>query len=253
MRAPNSQQLLRLSLITLCLEIAIASAGRMPVRAQSPSAPPAATIISVVFEPPPGDDTPNGTSSGGSRSGGHCSQPANSDRLPIPLLPQSNRGLTIAAHPSFLVYIPPTSASRVFFSLQTENGENFYQTILPIPQSNAVISFNFKADAPPLEVGKTYRWSLAILCDDRLDPNDPFVQGWIERIEPNASLLAQLQEGNTLEQAALYGKAGLWYDTVSTLAQVRRSQPDDPVLANTWTRFLASVGLDAIASEALQE
>jgi hypothetical protein len=34
-----------------------------------------------------------------------------------------------------------------------------------------------------------------------------------------------------LEQAALYGKAGIWYDSVNLLAQLRKTQPSDQALA----------------------
>ncbi len=46
------------------------------------------------------------------------------------------------------------------------------------------------------------------------------IQGQIQRVEMTPSLSDRLKNANPLETAALYGEAGIWYETVATLAQL---------------------------------
>ena len=49
--------------------------------------------------------------------------------------------------------------------------------------------------------------------------------------------------------AQLYGSAGVWFDALTTLALLRDQEPEN--YTAVWKEFLASVGLEAIASEPL--
>ncbi|MCC3431376.1 MAG: DUF928 domain-containing protein, partial [Microcoleus sp. PH2017_03_ELD_O_A] len=51
--------------------------------------------------------------------------------------------------------------------------------------------------------------------------------------------------------AIAYAKNGIWYDTISTLAQMRRQAPDDPMLKAEWTQLLNSQKLESIAYKPL--
>ncbi len=77
------------------------------------------------------------------------------------------------------------------------------------------------------------------------------MRGDIRRIEPSPELKTQLEKVTPLERAALYGKAGIWFDTVGTLAELKRAQPEDAILADVWKQLLGSVGLEAVATKPL--
>jgi hypothetical protein len=64
----------------------------------------------------------------------------------------------------------------------------------------------------------------------------------------NPSLASQLERGTQRDRIALYQTAGLWYDAIATLAQLRRSSPGDAALKTTWNNLLTSVGLDTIVN-----
>ena len=55
----------------------------------------------------------------------------------------------------------------------------------------------------------------------------------------------------TLERAAMLGEAGVWYDLLTTLAGLRRTDHDDADLAAHWGHLLESIGLADIADQPL--
>ncbi|MBD0345661.1 MAG: DUF928 domain-containing protein [Coleofasciculus sp. Co-bin14] len=212
-----------------------------------------ATVV-VRFKPPnpPRDPTPTNTVGGGTRSGGACPQ----DSAPLapwvtPLMPATRQGLTVAEHPTFFVYVPQTSAQKALFVLKDDQEDYYYQKIVSIARLAGIVSFKLPADAPAIEIGKSYKWFFIIICGERIRPDSPTVKGHIERIAPNPALSKKLNTLLPLERAALYGKDGIWYDTLTALAQLRRSQPNNSALAANWQELLISVGLEAIATKPL--
>ncbi len=192
----------------------------------------------VTFETP-GRESPNTTSGASSRG---------EQYLVTALIPNTNHGRTVSERPTFYIYMPLTSVKQVFFSLQDEDRNSYYQTTLPIANRKGIISFTLPDDAPPLEVGKHYEWYFVTLEGKRLRPDSPSISGWIERIEPDRSLVAQASAGTSLELAASYGRQGVWYDTLTTLVELKRSEPDNNNLISEWTELLEQVGLGDYAA-----
>lgn len=251
----NSWKYLRLFAIALCLEVPFATA--LSVQAQSKPATqqaqarPQASKVSVTFSPP-GAGKPDNSAGGASRSSAQCVQDtANGGPSATPLTPANYQALTVAERPTFFVYVPETSARKVFFSLEGENKDSHYQTTVAITGKAGIVSVSLPAEAKALETGKNYKWSFVIMCGNALRPDSPAVEGTIMRSPLNPTLTSQLEKATPIERAALYGKDGIWYDTLATVAELRRSQPNDSTLEATWTQLLTSVGLDAIATKPL--
>ncbi|MBH8567013.1 DUF928 domain-containing protein [Nostoc sp. CENA67] len=249
----NSQQLIYL--------IAVGSflIGTQPTIAQSTANIPTPTNRSkpqqIIFKPPPNDGKPKTTSSAGSRRDWQCPQDATSttpaNQTPImALVPaDSNYGLTIAEHPTFLVYLPQTSAKQVVLSLMTEDNQLHSQTFIPIQGEPGIISIKSADSSPPLEVGKNYQWVLVLVCGEKPSPNDPVISSWVRRV---ALPHPQNHQKTALEQVDAYSEAGIWYDAAITLAQIKNTQPNNQAIADIWTNFLKSVGLEAIATQPLR-
>jgi hypothetical protein len=158
-------------------------------------------------------------------------------------------GLTVAEHPTFWFYVPYslTPSLSVEFSLQDEKGKEVYKTFLTTSETSpGVVGFELPSTEAPLEVGKMYHWFFLIYCT----PEDPvFVDGWVKRVALNPSLNRQLAQATPQQSFALYAKAGIWYEAVTSLAKLRRKNPDDATLSAEWTQLLKSIDLDAIAQE----
>lgn len=244
--------------LAISLELILIFTLPKPVGAQSTSESQTRNLltqqpISVTFDPQDAGK-PRTSAGGASRSpdGKVCPQDATAARASIAaLIPVNHEALTVAKHPTFLVYMPQTSARQVFFSLQDRNQNNVYETMLPTTGEAGVMSIKLPADAPELEIGKRYKWYVTVMCGNALRPDSPIVEGEIRRVEPGTETNSELDKASPIERAALYGKNGIWQDTLATLADLRRSQPTDPTLTATWEQLLESVGLEAIAKEPL--
>lgn len=250
-----SRKLFPLFAVGLSLELIIVPSLVSSVNAESNSTNQSQNIQSLVranvsFDPP-GSGKPDDTAGGASR-GGECPQEVISvGGCVIPLMPGSKEGLTTSGRPTFFFYIPKNSVKEVFFSLVDENNKNIYQTKIPLAGKSGIIQFLLPENAPLLEVGKNYRWAFVMIDEQGLRPDSPAVKGRIRRIETDSALQAQLQNVTPLERAVLYGKNGIWYETLASLAEARKLQPSDTYLVGQWEQLLKSVGLEAIATQPL--
>jgi hypothetical protein len=194
-------------------------------------------ITEIQFQPPPGQGKPRKTSGAGSRQDTPCFQETSPEKSSLtPLVPSVGDGLTLAIHPTFFVYVPKTSASKIILSLQEENGRHHSQTTFPLHVGSRIVALKVPESLPALEVNKTYRWSAVLVCGEKPSPNDPGVVGWVQR-----SSITPQQPSNPLKQALWYGEQGIWYDLLTTLAQIQ-----SPPL---WSNFLTAMGFGTIATE----
>jgi len=151
------------------------------------------------------------------------------------------------SHPTLLVYIPKTSATKALFSVRDADEDYDYQTIMPIGDRAGIVSLTLPNDAPALDINHEYKWSLILMCDNKLRPDSPVVQGDVMRVTADSYVTSKLAQADLLESAVIYGNAGIWYDTVSTLAKLKANNPKDSSINSSWSSLLNSVGLEQIA------
>ncbi len=169
-----------------------------------------------------------------------------------PLIPQSNIGLTLTESPTFFVYVSQPAAQVEFVLLNEDESEVIYESSLKIDKSGIVgVSLSDKGKTKNIEVGKRYVWSFALACDPQERSGDYIVKGWMQRIEPQPTLKSDLANPDPRVRAIAYAKNGIWYDTLATLAQMRRKAPDDASLKAEWTQLLKSQKLESVADQPL--
>ena len=255
MHEPNRKRLDRFNLYAIALPLTIVFLPSiLPVRTQARTLANERQVVNqpapIIYFEPPNDDSVDGD--GDSRGGASrpvtqkCQQDA-TYRVPMTaLLPDSSRGLTVDTHPTFFVYIPPTSAPQAYFIIKdTTTDLEVYQTMFPLTQTSGILGIPLPDSVPPLEVGKTYRWFVGLLCQPS-QTDLPWVEGSIERIEPDGELKVN---ASLEEQALSYGASGIWYDTIERVIQLRQQQPNNELLGRTWSELLDSVGLGEIATQ----
>ena len=249
---PNTSQYMIVKLLLVgCIFSTLISPYGDKVIAQENAASNDGKTFKVTFNPPD-KKSPQKSRGGASRTIGQCiNQTENSDVPFAPLLPAESQGLTVASHPTVLAYLPETTAQKALFSWQDENNKDHYQTVVPIQNQGGIISLTLPEDAPPLEVGKNYQWALAVMCNSRLQPDSPVIQGQIQRVAKTSALSDRLKNASALETAAIYGEAGIWYETVAVLTQLRTTQPNNSDLTLNWQELLTSVGLEKVATTPL--
>lgn len=226
----------RLLVPWISLGIAWASLSTLPDRAIA------------AFDPPPNNGTPISTAGGGSRPAQPaCVSDAVASKTELTVLaPSRYVGLTDRSRPTVWLYIPPTRAKTVEFSLYDAEHKGIYQTTLPIP-GTGLVSLEFPAAAPALTERKAYFWAVALVCNPDRRTDDWVVGGWIER---RSRTTAQLPAAG-LERVSLLANTGYWYDAIDGLMQLRQTQPPSAALASTWTTLLRSAGLEAISDQPL--
>ncbi|MEG3925122.1 DUF928 domain-containing protein [Microcoleus sp. D3_18a_C4] len=232
------------SLVMTVLAIAVT----LPSLLTPMQAVPAPILLSqnVNFKPP--DVTAPDNRQGGTHRG--CKL---RDGLFItPLVPESNIGLTLTESPTFFVYVSQPAAQVEFILLNADESEVVYETTLKNDKAGIVgVSLSQKDKTKNIEVGKRYVWSFALACAPLERSGDYIVKGWMQRIEPPANLKNDLANPDPMAKVIAYAKNGIWYETIATLAEMRRLAPDDSRLTTEWTQLLKSQGLESIAAQPL--
>ncbi|MEQ9549611.1 MAG: DUF928 domain-containing protein [Coleofasciculus sp. G3-WIS-01] len=174
------------------------------------------------------------------------------DEKMVALLPPTEPVRTVAEHPTILVSLPENTAKEALFYLKEAGKDDIiYETTVTLPGDSGIVSVPLPDDGtlPALEVGKMYTWHFFVICQDMT--NEPYVEGQIERVEPSPNLVAELENASPRDRAAIYAEAGIWYDCLNSLAQLRRSAPNDTAIASDWADLLESVELDTISQKPL--
>lgn len=168
------------TLFSLTLSLQGANLPSLAAQTQPFNSPNSDTTL-----PPPKSGTPDDTAGGSSRDGGYCAQ----DNIA-----EGSRGFSVAMpaysetnadRPTFSVYIPQTTAKKVFFTLKDAEEEYYYKTTISLPNQSGQFSFQLPADAPTIKSNKEYRWSVGLVCQQAFDPSDPTLTGVIKRVEHN--------------------------------------------------------------------
>ncbi|MEZ2280260.1 MAG: DUF928 domain-containing protein [Microcoleus sp.] len=167
------------------------------------------------------------------------------------LVPENKIARTVSEYPVFFFYLPQTDAPQAEFVLQDENGKQIYQTTLKINNSSGVtgVSIPTNRNMSPLQVGKKYRWFVALICDAQDRSADISETGIVRRVELSADIRSKLEKADVREKTFIYAQNGIWQDALSTLAAARLANPKDAKLTADWASLLDSVKLGEIATE----
>lgn len=164
-------------------------------------------------------------------------------------------GLTSTAYPRLWFSVPyaPNQISAIEFVLQNDQDQLVYRTPIAVPATSGVMSVQIPSTASGLEINQSYHWffKVRVLCEPDQTPTLNYVEGWIQRTQLDQALSDRLTQATLQQQAELYAENGIWYDALTTLAQLKLAQPDNEAIAQEWTDLLTSVGLTDVATQPL--
>ncbi|NJN86670.1 MAG: DUF928 domain-containing protein [Leptolyngbyaceae cyanobacterium SL_7_1] len=209
-------------------------------------------VLAQQYNPP--DWGLPGRREGGGTRGCWVNQSDRTSDIPLTaLVPSRNVGYTSAAYPSFFVYVPQFYAEQAAgaeFLLSDAEGNEVYVATFQTNANAGIVRLNLPdtGNLPPLELGKTYRWSFSLICDMDDRSADLVVESWVERTELSPQLAATVQNATASQLPSIYAEAGIWYDALNSLAELPY-QPGNLVPASQWTNLLHSVELDHIARD----
>ncbi len=197
---------------------------------------------------PPEQGVPGRREGGGTR-GSSC--PTSTTAL----IPKSTMGRTVSAKPTFFYYVPIALNTTVQFELADERDKTIYKKSFQMLTNRAgIVSVSLGEDdnSPALEVGKNYHWYFTIKCSTKNSQEDVLVSGWIHRMALAPTLKTELDRSDDRDrQLSILTQQGIWYEYLTTLAQLRLSSPSDDSLALKWSEMLSSVELGKISQAPL--
>ena len=169
---------------------------------------------STNYKPPKDNNTRRQVrKAGGSRG---CNLPL--DNTVTLLVPQDHLPTTVAERPIFFWYLPRQLSLPVRFTL-LEPGKKplLVRELNPSP---GIVALKFPSNIPTLEIGKTYRWTVTVVCNPKKPSRNLFAQAWIKRVYfPSNGLMSSLtgSDGvvNSENCRINYAQAGIWYDALA--------------------------------------
>jgi hypothetical protein len=210
------------------------------------------------LKPPSVGSPAGGTEGGGTRSAmSKCSGDLGKDLTP--LLPTTHLGRTFSPAPTVFIYVPTPLNNTVEFELVDEGDNTLYKKMFNLTTKQpGIVALKLPDNDKinEIKVGKNYQWSLTFQCglsNDSDQATNPFVSGWINRIELNSTDKFTLDKASLPERLKIYNDKVVWYDTLGTLAQLRRDNPTDATIARQWTDLLKAVKLDRLSQQPLVE
>lgn len=172
------------------------------------------------------------------------------------IVPSNHVPTTVSNHPTFLWYVSEVVSAPVKFTLiEQQSLKPVFKKQLKI-QKAGIMQLQIPSRAPALVEGKQYRWTVALVCNERRPSENTYAYAWIERV-PLDGELAQLLAGVTSrqERALILARAGIWYDAASTLYEISQRNSDKRVVFSAFdnfTKLLRQVGLSKLSQEVTQ-
>jgi hypothetical protein len=157
---------------------------------------------------------------------------------------------TVAEYPTVWVYVPelPTNLRSGEFVLQDEEGNDVFRTPITLQGLPGAIAINLPQNPQyALKQNSKYHWFFRVYCGDPQNhPEYIFVDAWMQRVVLSPDLQWQLETAKPRDYTA-YAAHNVWYDAVTNLAELRRTNPGERVLTQEWTNLLKAVGLEELA------
>ncbi len=127
------------------------------------------------------------------------------------LVPQDHIPLTISSHPTFWWYLSEKISLPILFTLLEPGHKPIYSKEFKA-NSSGFMALTLPETAPPLEIGKEYRWSVSIICNPQKPSQNIYTEAWIERVDATQ---VKVEEQTELSCHLAYAQLGLWYDALS--------------------------------------
>jgi Domain of Unknown Function (DUF928) len=195
------------------------------------------------YTPPGGRLRPQRTEGSGARG---CT---NSIPVTVNLLtPQDHIARTTEAHPTFLWNVSgATTAPMVFTLIERGVSQPLYSKTLKANKAG-IVELQLPPESPELKIGKEYRWTVALVCNEKRASQNINARAWIERVATSSQLKQELTSAtNDRERALVYTQNGIWYDGLATLNQAKTSDSEKTEAINSFSALLREVGLEKIS------
>lgn len=157
---------------------------------------------------------------GGGRRGGVAALPD------VYALVPDHVGYSASSQPVLYWYMSETARGDVVFELTLIDDSSVDPLLdrrFSAPSTAGLQRVDLSTLGVSLDPGEEYQWSIALVPDPKDRSKDIVATGWIEVVPPPAGMADRLAAAGPGGAAAVYGQAGLWYDTLdATMVQADR-------------------------------
>ena len=187
-----------------------------------------------------------------------CSLSARANEpLLLPLVPD-HVGMTTKKSPS-LCWIrankPPVGATMMFALMDFSSIKPIIEVQLPssflTEENETCHCVNLKDYDIQLEPDIQYRWYISINQNPESHSHDIVVGGVIERCGFEECMIFDVPSGCDMESVKTLARSGFWYDSISCLCDLIKSNPEDKTLQRALHFLMRQVGMRHIEPDYL--
>ncbi|WP_447970020.1 DUF928 domain-containing protein [Nitrospira sp. M1] len=200
-----------------------------------------------VYKPPKGIGAPGGRVGGGTRG----------DDMALAMLfamVPDHLGLTIKEQPSLYWYL---SKSAPYKMVLTVNHEDYIKPVLELTLADdgvpGIHTICLRDHNVKLELNKEYQWFVELVVDQDSPSKNLVAGGYIKRIVPPETLLAELRNAEPQEVTSVYSEAGLWYDAFDSISDLIERAPENPEYPKGRVYLLEQIEMSDILEVAREE
>jgi Domain of Unknown Function (DUF928) len=180
-----------------------------------------------VYKPPP-RGAPGGRVGGASRGAIKVTVALPTIDL---LSPDGHTGLTTSATPTLYFFVSQPSAWPTQFTISTAAQPNpILEVNIPAPRQRGIYSVRTADYHIRLEPGVVYTWSVSVILNPKARSRDIVASASLLRTAADPVLTASLLAAPPHRRAVLLAQAGLWYDAVTTAADLDQRRALDALM-----------------------
>ena len=192
--------------------------------------------------------TPRNKTMPRARVGGSLRGTEGKDPEIVALVPD-HVGMTVKQAPSLNWFLSKPTALPIRFTLSdVRKIKPLYEGPIPTPSQEGVQSLDLKDLGLTLEPDVQYRWYISAIRNPDSPSQDIVAGGMIERCEFSTCLVEMEVDLSCDEQSVRRNAVrGFWYDAVSCLCDLIKTDPHDASFRRIRAALLKQVGLNGVA------
>lgn len=190
------------------------------------------------YVPPVGSKKTSRTKGAGSRG---CDRTSDTD-LQL-LTPEDHIATTVSARPTFFWSISNTSLPVRFTLIEPGVANPIMDRTFMVTRPG-VVDVKLPSDRPGLTLGKEYRWTVSIICNEKRPSENTYAYSWIKRVAVTPKLAQNLVGVDERPQRSLvYARSGIWYEALISSFADYKAHPQNKIALWYFSRLLAGVGI----------
>jgi hypothetical protein len=165
----------------------------------------------------------------------------------IALIPENSVGATATSSPTLYFSVPAiTATTKIELVLRGPNDELVEKQTFSGQEQAGIMSLELPNVAPisTSNSDKKYHWYLSVICNEADRAYDVVVEGLLQPVTLESHVVEQLEGATIQERVKVYQSHQVWHETLSTIAQLKRSQPQNANISQQLENLLESVDLE---------